>query len=178
MKLSEAIILGSTVLTSKAGGQHFSNQSGCALGMAAVARGCEFGPAQGPVDARSRRTLGTEDVWGNWVTRIVMRPCDCWRFRVPREMPIKDIIAHLFDYHVMSKKNWTLERLATWVKTFEPEEVPLPEMPNPFVSLQSITAQYEERRREVQEWTAVRQSFEAKHEVTHSARRRRGPTSA
>jgi hypothetical protein len=35
MKLSEAILLGSTVLTAKAGGQHFSGgQAGCALGMA------------------------------------------------------------------------------------------------------------------------------------------------
>src|ERR1700676_2851015 len=37
MKLSEAILLGSTMLTAKAGGQHFSeNQAGCALDMAAV----------------------------------------------------------------------------------------------------------------------------------------------
>jgi hypothetical protein len=42
----------------------------------------------------------------------------------------------------MSKKNWTIERLATWVKTFEPEEVLLPEMPNPVVSPQSFVAQY------------------------------------
>src|SRR5258706_15661698 len=174
MRLSEAIVVGSTVLTSKAGGQLFSeSQSGCALGMAGVARGCEFGPAREPVDARSRRTLGTEAVWGNWVMRIVMRPCDCWRFRVPREMRIKDIIAHLFDYHVMVKKNWTIERLAIWVKTVEPEEVPIPEMPRP-IARPSIVAQYEQRRQEEQDWTAVRQSFEAKD----PARRRRGPSSA
>jgi len=172
MKLSEAIVLGSTVLNSKAGGQHFSeSQSGCALGMAAVARGCVFGPGRGPVDAQSRRTLGTEGVWGDWVLREVVRPCDCWRFRVPREMCIKDIIAHLFDYHVMVRKNWTIDRLANWVKTLEPEEAPLPKMPNA-VSRQSIVAQYEERRQEEQEWQTVRQTFEAKH----PARRRRGPT--
>jgi hypothetical protein len=108
--------------------------------------------------------------------RIVMRPCDCWRFRVPREMRIKDIIAHLFDYHVMVKKNWTIDRLAVWVKTVEPEEVPLPEMPRPVARL-SIVDQYEQRRQEEQEWTAVRQSFEAKHEANHPGRRRRGPTS-
>jgi hypothetical protein len=46
MKLSEAILLGSTVLTPEAGGLHFAkNQSGCALGMAAIARGCSFRPA-------------------------------------------------------------------------------------------------------------------------------------
>ena len=43
MKLSEAILLGSTVLTPRAGGQHFAEtQSGCALGMAAIANGCTF----------------------------------------------------------------------------------------------------------------------------------------
>jgi hypothetical protein len=26
-------------------------------------------------------------------------------------MRIKDIIAHLFDYHVMARENWTLEQL-------------------------------------------------------------------
>lgn len=169
MKLSEAILLGSTLLAPKAGGQHFSeSQSGCALGMAAVATGCTFGPVRRPVDPRERRTLGTEGVWGNWVMRVVPRPCDCWRFRVPRKMRIKDIIAHLFDYHVMRKRDWTLGGLAMWVKKFEPEPVPLPEMPKP-LTRPSIVAQYEERRQEEQEWQAVRQSFEARY----STRRRR-----
>ncbi len=48
--------------------------------------------------------------------QIVMRPCNCWRFRVPREMRIKDIIAHIFDYHVIRKGNWTLDRLAELVQ--------------------------------------------------------------
>lgn len=52
MKLSEAILLGSTVLTPKAGTQFISTQeaqSGCALGMAAVARGCTFNMVRGPI---------------------------------------------------------------------------------------------------------------------------------
>jgi hypothetical protein len=57
MTLSEAILLGSTVLTPEAGGQHFAqNQSGCALGMAAVARGCSFGPPRQRFDEQDRRT--------------------------------------------------------------------------------------------------------------------------
>jgi len=36
-------------------------------------------------------------------------------------MRIKDIITHLFDWHVMVKKNWTLERLVAWVETVEPK---------------------------------------------------------
>jgi hypothetical protein len=125
MKLSEAIRLGSTILTPQAGGQHFAEtQSGCALGMAAIARGCTFHVVPGPVIATERRTLGVEGVWGEWILSPVSRPCDCWRVRISREMRIKDIIAHLFDHHVMLKRNWTLERLVAWVETVEPKSSP------------------------------------------------------
>ena len=121
MKLSEAILLGSTVLAPKAGRQHYSElNAGCALGMAAIANGCTFRPVTEPFDAKDRRTLGAEAIWGSWVLSAVSRPCACWRIRVPREMRIKDIIAHLFDYHVMAKGDWTLEQLVGWVKTVEP----------------------------------------------------------
>jgi hypothetical protein len=105
MKLSEAILQGSTMLDAKPGAQYFSDtKSGCALGMAAIARGCSFHRITRPINYNERRTLGTERVWGQWVLRVVMRPCDCWFLRVPRKMRIKDIIAHLFDFHVMKKK--------------------------------------------------------------------------
>ena len=120
MKLSEAILLGSTVLAPRAGGQHFpETQSGCALGMAAIANGCTFHTVK-QFDERDRRTIGTEGIWGNWVLQKVARPCDCWRLWIAREMRIKDIITHLFDWHVMVKRNWTLERLVAWVETVEP----------------------------------------------------------
>lgn len=100
--------------------------------------------------------------------REVVRPCDCWRFRVPHEMRIKDVIAHLFDYQVMIKKNWTLERLAAWVESVEPKEV-VPAENASRDRLRAMVSQIGDRRREVQEWQAVRQAFEAKH----GARRRR-----
>jgi hypothetical protein len=174
MKLSEAILLGSTVVTAKAGRQLFSeSQAGCALGMAAIARGCSFHAVSQPIPDEERRTLGAEAVWGTWMLREVARPCNCWRFRVPHEMRIKDVIAHLFDHHVMTKKNWTLERLAVWVETVEPKEVPRPEiraaaLPRPAFSLSPAL----DLRQEAEQWQAVRQAFEAKH----TTRRRRGPT--
>jgi len=122
MNLSEAIRLGSTILTPQAGGQHFpETQSGCALGMAAIARGCRFRAVRGPIIATERRTLGVEGIWGEWILSPVSRPCYCLWFRVPRKMRIKDIIAHLFDHHVMLKRNWTLERVVAWVETVEPK---------------------------------------------------------
>ena len=94
--------------------------------------------------------------------REVERPCDCWRFSVPHEMRIKDIIAHLFDYHVMAKKNWTLERLAAWVETVEPKEV-VPAKDPSVERVRARVSQIEDRQREAQEWQTVRQAFEAKH---------------
>ena len=171
MKLSEAILLGSTVVAPKARGQYFSeSQSGCALGMAAIARGCEYGPKRLAIPTRDRRAVGTEEIWGDWVMREVVRPCDCWRLRVPYEMRIKDVIAHIFDRHVVTKKNWTLERLAAWVQTVEPaEEIVAPH--EGVFDRPGFMAQIEERQRELQEWQTVMQAFEAKH----SAKRRRGP---
>src|ERR1039457_337639 len=89
---------GSTMLDPKPGAQYFSEtKSGCALGMAAIARGCSFHRITQPINYNDRRTLGAEGVWGQWVLRVVMRPCDCWFLRVPRKTRIKAIIAHFFD---------------------------------------------------------------------------------
>jgi hypothetical protein len=191
MKLSEAILLGSTILTPKAGGQHFAeNQSGCALGMAAIARGCTFRPATYPFPEEDRRTLGTEGVWGNWVLNVAPRPCDCWRFWIPRELRIKDTITHIFDYHIMRKRNWTLEQLVAWVQTVEPEEC------NPAATIdphllkeisQRLAARHrqavnqartEEDREAAEDWQARVSAFTTKHNSAHgsghtSGRRRR-----
>ena len=170
MKLSEAILLGSTVLAAKAGQQYsFETEAGCALGMAALATGCRFRRAAGPVPERDRRTLGAEGVWGTWVLRMVMRPCECLSLQLPREMRIKDIIAHLFDCHVAEKKNWTLDQLVAWVQTWEPRETrpPLSQDFVPFAKAISAPRRAEEREAE-QEWKRVRQAFEARHRPQRS----------
>jgi len=125
MRLSEAILLGSTVVKPKAGSLRFSGEdSGCALGMAVIASGGTFQHRKHPLPETERRTLNVEDIWGSWLLRRVDRPCDCRVprvlnrlhrkktgaalrypiFHLPREMRIKDIVAHLFDHHVMEKK--------------------------------------------------------------------------
>jgi hypothetical protein len=178
MKLSEAILLGSTVLAPQAGKQYSSEtKAGCALGMAAVANGCTFRPIT-QFNEYDRRTLGTEGVWGNWVLTRMARPCKCWRLLVPREMRIKDIIAHIFDYHVMGRKNWTLEQLVEWVKTVEPNEAAPPakvvrvQPSDAIVRRQPLPErQVQSSWQEAEEWQAVRQAFAAKYETG----RKRGP---
>jgi hypothetical protein len=131
MKLSDAILLGSTLLAPQAGRQYSAeNQSGCALGMAAVATGCTFRKVQN-VPWQERRTLGVEGVWGTWTLELVRRPCKCFFLIVPRKLRVKEVIAHLFDYHVVHKKNWTLEQLVDWVRTVEPAEPAQPRLEPP-----------------------------------------------
>ena len=192
MKLSESILLGSTVVTPKAGALRFSGENaGCALGMALIANGCTFSSSRSQFPAKDQRTLNVEDIWGRWLLRVVIRPCECpapvkltrlrlkeipaylfacWSGTRPREMRIKDIIAHLFDHQVMGKKNWTLERLVAWVERWEPSA-----RSTPIADLARIPHSPRHSHQlsdDAAEWQKTREAFEAK--VT--AKRRRGPS--
>ena len=101
-----------------------------------------------------------------------MRPCEC-QPELPREMRIKDVIAHLFDVHVMEKKNWTLADLVEWVQRWEPK--PPSETTagvNKVRGNAFSPSQAAELRAEEAEWQSTREAFEAKHE----SKRRRGPS--
>lgn len=180
MKLSEAILLGSTIVTPKAGALSFSSENaGCALGMAVIARGCTFVPAQRQIPVKDLRTMNVEDIWGPWLVRVAMRPCDCrvpvtlGRLRLkevvaalfdrgstalPREMRVKDIVAHLFDYHVMEKRDWTLDQLVAWLERFEPLEPPQ----NAFVTHSLSGPHSNDHSEDAAEWQKTREAFEAK----------------
>lgn len=191
MKLSESILLGSTVVTPKAGALHVPGENaGCALGMAAIASGCTFSPAERQIPVKDLRTLNVEDIWGTWLLRVVIRPCDCrapitlrgLRLKdisaylfdrgsgtLPRGMRIKDIIAHLFDHHVMGKRNWTLDQLVAWVERWEPNELTFTAdaIRESFARLH-----WHDLSDDGVEWQKTREAFAAKV----SARRRRGPS--
>jgi hypothetical protein len=98
MKLSESILLGSTVVTPKAGALYSSSENaGCALGMAAVASGCTFSPLQRQIPVKDLRTVNAEDIWGPWLLRVVIRPCDCRAPLTLSGLRFKGITAYLFD---------------------------------------------------------------------------------
>jgi len=188
MKLSEAMLLGSTVLTPKAGALHFpSENAGCVLGMAAVATGCTFTGRPRQIPVRDLRTVNIEDIFGPWLLRVVISPCGC-RTAIPvetsciqqlfaslgpqpLEMRIKDVIAHLFDKHFMGKGDWTLDQLVSWVERWEPSEL-----------AQATFRAHASRGSHPQpplpdsddavEWQRTRQAFETKI----NAKRRRRPT--
>lgn len=173
MKLSEAILLGSTVVHPRAGSLRFSRtDEGCALGMAAIAVGCTFVRPLRQIPVKDLRTVNIESVFGPWLLRIVMRPCEC-QPELPREMRIKDVIAHLFDVHVMEKKNWTLAELVNWVQRWEPPESPC----DTAVGIGEVLgnappSQAAQLRAEEADWQSTREAFEAKHK----SKRQRGPS--
>ena len=166
MKLSDAILLGSTVLAPQGGLQYSpENKSGCAFGMAAVAKGCTFRKVSN-VNPFERRTLGVEGVWGAWVLALVKRPCKCFFLFMPRQMRVKDIISHLFDYHVTVKDDWTLEQLVAWVRTVEPSEPAAAQRPQQLQALwikPPMSDRSEPSPRDVLEWTHPARAFEGKH---------------
>jgi hypothetical protein len=117
MKLSDAILLGSTMIKPLAG-KHLSpdGDEGCAWGMVDMATG-----------GRAFRDLLV--MAANFLAEL---PCGCtdeWiigsGMNVQRRESMNNlsaIIVHLFNYHVMTRKDWTLERLVDWVRSVEPAE--------------------------------------------------------
>lgn len=118
MKISEAMAIGSTFITPLAGIYlNRSKTGGCAWGMVDRAAPTE-------VERMIERARDT---------RIVALPCGC----KPDEavlgpclypMPaacfcnLADVIVHLFNDHVMTRKDWTLNQLIDWVRTAEPRD--------------------------------------------------------
>ncbi len=148
MKLSKAIGIGSATVKAKPGTQYdLKENSGCAIGMAIVGAGSRWIPGK-PGEPHVGRS-GHLD-WWPWTEDLAQRPCHCWFFPdagarilahvryygtfrpdtrvhgkkwlLPRQMPVKDLITHLFDQHVFGKGDWTLEQLREWVASVEPQQ--------------------------------------------------------
>ena len=118
MKLSEAILLGRSLVTPRR-----ADFGSCAWGMAAAANG-----KNGSQVFKEACASGWEDVgiaFGYpWTSKIAgQAPCE---HAYLEYSPIAYIIAHLFDEHVFGTADWTVERIAEWIATIEPKELPAP----------------------------------------------------
>lgn len=117
MKLSEAIMLGSSLIRSVPFIRDDGFGGGCAMGMAEVAAGMfSF-------------KLETKYPWMQ--TQICLVPCGhdigakynrIPGYKTPHTPTF--IIAHLFNEHVHGDRSWTLEQLVDWVRSVEPDEEP------------------------------------------------------
>lgn len=119
MKLNEAILLGSTELRPHPGSYFYSSDRGCALAMAAIAVDSSVRTATvGAINA----VLVREWPWLRH-RKIGMIPCTCLD---EENVTVHAAITHLFDFHVMSLHDLTLERLADWVRQQEDLLCPRP----------------------------------------------------
>jgi len=114
--------LGSTMIRWLAGVRHNDDmRSGCALGMVEMA-------TPNAADMFHRAKVELENL---------RMPCDCNcnvqimgsacvnTFYSPVGEEFCQIVVHLFNYHVMTAKDWSMERLIDWVRSVEladPEE--------------------------------------------------------
>ncbi len=106
MRLSEAILLGRVTMHKTFPG----HLDGCALGMAANARGI----------LRDYLTISTEWPWLNERRRP---PCGCnLSANEGTFLTTTRCITHLFDSHVVRNFSWTFEQLVDWVRSVEPAE--------------------------------------------------------
>lgn len=115
MKISTAMALGRTMIRSLAG-QHltYDQSSGCAWGMVNVAAPTAY-------QEMFERTRMLE----------VKPPCECTGLVVGGGMRLisdceieffGNAIVHLFNDHVMTKKDWTMDQLIDWVASVEPPD--------------------------------------------------------
>lgn len=76
-------------------------------------------------------------------------------------MRIKDIVAHLFDYHVTEERDWTLDRVTTWLQPLEPSEPPEVSFTN------GESAAERDFSAEAAEWRKTSEAFEAQVKAKH-----------
>ncbi len=116
MRISEAIALGRTLIQPLAGVHLTGDQTqGCAWGMVQMAAGRDNMQALHIASNRIFLTL----------------PCGCTGNIIKGGMTLGrstgrealDIaIVHLFNDHVMTKKDWSMEKLIDWLATVEPAD--------------------------------------------------------
>lgn len=116
MKLSEAINLGRTLVTPKACSIHTDDGHGCAQGMALAALGSRF-YFYGELEDRYPWFAKMPSILG----------CSCEKcFTLNEPQTARTHLQHLFDWHVMSTKDMTLDQLIDWVRSVEPPEADVP----------------------------------------------------
>lgn len=136
MKLSDAILLGSTLITSHWGSEYYSSDGGgCARGMALEAIGKRVCSRRCPNPNVINFFVEWSWTWFQFKTSEL--PCGCiantkYALYEPDEysLPLSQqplitvgaAITHIFDRHVHHQKNWTLDKLVDWVRYIEPKD--------------------------------------------------------
>lgn len=122
MKISAAIMLGSTMIAPLAGHHLYYDPAN-------PHQGPTHGCAWGMVNVAAPRQWGSMNIWA--ATIAVTLPCGCRGMIVKGQMrvemsdgieTVQAAIIHLFNHHVMTEKDWTMDKLVDWVQTIEPPD--------------------------------------------------------
>ncbi len=126
MKLSSAILLGSTMIQAGRGFEWSRDGAGCARGMALVAVGKRTEQVMDKMGVNPNvKAFYRAWPWTRHLSKQLCCPC-AWVFG-----SVGDGIAHIFDSHVVpplpNKPSVTIEQLADWVREQEKIYDPEPE---------------------------------------------------
>lgn len=116
MRISDALALGRYLIKPLAGIRLSSDGTqGCAWGMIETAAPSTYGK-----------------LLNRGIITSAILPCDCatpliignGMLRESRSMfcNLSQIIVHLFNYHVMTRHDWTMDQLIDWVRSVEPPD--------------------------------------------------------
>jgi hypothetical protein len=136
MKLSEAVRLGSLLMTARPGTQDDGNGGGCGIGMALKARTIPVSSIHfaGEKEFEIETFDAAVEAWP-WLGVTVERyACDCFDVQ-NYHYNYAAYLAHLFDEHVCQfapcddgdvsiASPWTLEEFFTYIESIEPCEFP------------------------------------------------------
>jgi hypothetical protein len=119
MKLSEYVMLGSTLIESVPYVRWNGRGGGCALGMAESALGLKR--VSSFTNMAEVCEVSIEDQPGfEWMNdEVFTSPCGC---RPKFQVSAVQAIVHIFNHHVHGEGDWTLEKLCDWVRSIEPQE--------------------------------------------------------
>lgn len=111
MRTSTRLLLGSTMIKWLRGTRNNGNGQGCALGMIEASGGScahlDHFDVELPCDCNlANAIMGSSCHYSHY-----LRVCQA-----------SSAIVHLFNYHVMTTKDWTLERLVDWLRSVEPAD--------------------------------------------------------
>ncbi len=123
MRASEALMAGSLVIRPVAGTQWDGHGGGCAVGMILAAVGSnpnswiEFQHPFAWLRNTAHISLPCEHQYAETLMGGGCR--QSYRIHI---ISFADYIVHLFNYHVKTTVDWTIDRLAQWIDSVDPTE--------------------------------------------------------
>ncbi len=125
MRASEALLKGSKMIRWVMGTQNDLSGGGCALGMMARVHGLERlnfcdDPLFTSVEEYQWMHTASPPLACNCLGSVLLGSGGDFNPRELLESRVAYQLVHLFNYHVMTEKDWTIEQLSKWLDIVDP----------------------------------------------------------